>query len=94
MKQINGWSRFTDRFRGFLSGLRKFRLDQLSDHSSLDYIDNIFRILRVEEAKLGTRQSAPKSPISNAASEATNSADIPVAGSESSVVESKKQLSA
>ncbi len=94
MKQISGWSRLTDRLRGFLSGLRKFRLDQLSDHSSLDYIDNIFRILRVEEAKLGTRQSAPKSPISNPAAEAIHTDDVPVAGSESAVDESKKQLSA
>ena len=36
-----GWRRFSDRVQGFLSGLRQFRFDQLSDHSIQEYIDKI-----------------------------------------------------
>jgi triacylglycerol lipase len=94
LRKINGWKRFHDRLRGFLSGLRKFRIDQLTDHSSLDYIDGIFRILRDEESKQGTSQSAPKKPVPDGSTVSTNRDDVQAAEAPGSADEAKQQLSA
>jgi triacylglycerol lipase len=53
LKNLNGWRRFSDRLQGFLGGLRKLKIDQLSDHSATEYIDRIFSIVRADEAKNG-----------------------------------------
>ncbi len=51
LRDLKGWRRVSDRLQGFLGGLRRFRLDQLSDHASPGYIDSVFNIIRAEEAK-------------------------------------------
>ena len=50
IQEINGWRRIKDRLSGFLGGLVRWRIDQLSDHSTLDYIDHIYSAVRKEEA--------------------------------------------
>ena len=50
LKKLYGWKRVSDRIQGLLRGLRRFRIDYLSDHSSLAYIDHIFNLARAEEA--------------------------------------------
>jgi triacylglycerol lipase len=49
IRQITGWRRVVDRARGFLDNLVKFRIDHLSDHSVLSYIDCIFEACLIEE---------------------------------------------
>ncbi len=50
IQELKGWRRVKDRLSGFLSGLTRFKIDQLSDHSTMDYIDHIFSAVRKEEA--------------------------------------------
>lgn len=50
IRPVTGWRRMVDRARGFLQGLRQFRIDQLTDHSVGAYIDCIFEACLVEEA--------------------------------------------
>ncbi len=50
LRKINGWRRVSDRLKGLFSGFKKLRLDYLSDHSCLDYIDHTFNMARAEEA--------------------------------------------
>lgn len=50
IEDLRGWRRIKDRLGGFLRGLTRFKIDQLSDHSTLDYIDHIFAAVRKEEA--------------------------------------------
>lgn len=52
IRDLTGWRRVADRLRGFLGGLRSFRIDQLGDHSMLDYIAHIHEAVRLEEAGL------------------------------------------
>lgn len=48
---VSGWRRISDRIQGFCSELiQKFRVDHLSDHSIVDYIDHIHGLLRAGEA--------------------------------------------
>lgn len=49
LKDIKGWRRVSDRLQGFISGLKRFKIDQLSDHSAPNYIDAIFKIVRARE---------------------------------------------
>lgn len=49
LKDISGWRRSSDRLQGFLKELTKFRIDQLGDHSCVDYIENIFDVVRAAE---------------------------------------------
>ena len=51
LKDIKGWRRVSDRLQGFLSGLKRLRVDQLSDHLAPNYIDAIFKIVRAQEPK-------------------------------------------
>lgn len=50
IQELNGWRRVKDRLKGFLSGLTRFKIDQLSDHSTREYIDHIFSAVRKEES--------------------------------------------
>ena len=50
IQEISGWRRVKDRLAGFLGGLTRFRIDQLSDHSTMAYIDHIYAAVRKEEA--------------------------------------------
>ena len=49
VRQISGWRRTGDRFRGFFRGLLKFQIDHLSDHSIRRYIDYIANAVCNEE---------------------------------------------
>lgn len=49
LRNIKGWRRVKDRLQGFVSTLRRLRIDYLSDHSMLDYIDHIFQLSRSNE---------------------------------------------
>lgn len=50
LKKLAGWRRLSDRMQGFVSELvQKFRIDHLSDHSIVDYIDHIFTLIRAGE---------------------------------------------
>ena len=51
LKDIKGWRRVSDRLQGFLSGLKRLRVDQLSDHLAPNYIDAIFKIVRAQDPK-------------------------------------------
>lgn len=51
LKDIKGWRRVSDRLQGFISGLKRFKVDQLSDHSAPNYIDAIFKIVRAQDPK-------------------------------------------
>ena len=74
---VKGWRRVSDRLQGFLSGLRRLKVDQLSDHSVPNYIDAIFKIVRAREAN---------QPAGAATPAATNGK------SESAADQSEKQL--
>ena len=67
LKEIEGWRRVSDRLQGFLSGLRRLKVDQLSDHSVPNYIDAIFKIVRAREA------NQPAAPAAVATSETPES---------------------
>ena len=49
-QKIAGWRRVSDRIQGFAKALLRFRIDHLSDHSVLQYIDTIFKLARNEPA--------------------------------------------
>ena len=49
LTKISGWKRVSDRIQGLLKGLARFRIDYLSDHSAIDYIDNIFAIAEADD---------------------------------------------
>jgi len=50
LKDLRGWRRTSDRLQGFLSGLKRLKVDQLADHSIPNYIDAIFKIVRARKA--------------------------------------------
>jgi triacylglycerol lipase len=50
LRQLNGWQRTKDRFRGFLGGLRHLRIDPISDHQMACYIESIHRMVLEYEA--------------------------------------------
>lgn len=54
VQEVSGWRRVKDRLAGFLGGLVRFRIDQLSDHSTVDYIDHIYSAVRKEESSNGS----------------------------------------
>lgn len=49
LKVLKGWQKASDRLQGFIKGLSQFRLDQLTDHSIVDYIEAIYSIQRRQE---------------------------------------------
>jgi len=50
IRRLSPWQRTKDRFRGFIRGLAKFRVDHVSDHSMADYIRHIEAAAMEEEA--------------------------------------------
>jgi triacylglycerol lipase len=50
LRQLNGWQRTKDRFRGFWDGLRQLRIDPISDHQMTCYIESIHRMVLEYEA--------------------------------------------
>lgn len=51
LRDIKGWRRIKDRLQGFVRSLGRLRIDHLSDHSMLEYIDHIFQMSRSNETK-------------------------------------------
>tara|TARA_R110002049_G_scaffold2750_2_gene21414 strand:+ start:123774 stop:124733 length:960 start_codon:yes stop_codon:yes gene_type:complete len=50
-----------DRWRGFLGGLRRFKVDHFSDHSIHRYIEGVWKAVEKEESDLRSGESATKS---------------------------------
>ncbi len=50
LRRLRGWARFVDGLRGFGQGLRRLRIDHLSDHSVDAYIDAICGCLQADPA--------------------------------------------
>lgn len=50
LRDMAGWKRLSDRVQGFFKELTRFRIDQLSDHSILDYIRIIHTLVKQESA--------------------------------------------
>jgi triacylglycerol lipase len=72
LKELLGWRRASDRLQGFLKGLLKFRIDHLSDHSVLQYIDTIFQLARHETAvPAKTEAKIPEPSPTETSAEAT-----------------------
>lgn len=59
ISRIHHWLRFHDRVRGFLSGLRRGKIDYLCDHSMREYVAIVRHLHRTE--KQGTKIRIPKS---------------------------------
>lgn len=56
LRKVQGWLRTKDRCRGFLGGLRKWRIDHFTDHLMDDYIAAIHSmVLEYEASGLGER---------------------------------------
>jgi triacylglycerol lipase len=50
LRDLKGWRRASDMLKGFFSELtKKFRIDSLSDHSIVDYIETIHEHVRMEK---------------------------------------------
>ncbi len=45
LKKVYSWSRSKDRFKGLIKSLRRWKLDYLADHSMVDYILNIRKLV-------------------------------------------------
>ena len=86
LTSIRGWRRVSDRLQGFLGGLIKGKIDQIADHSAVQYIDSIFAIVRdetpLEISDSKTRVAAPVNTPTNRPPEISKEAE-PV---ESSVI--------
>jgi len=68
IRNLSGWGRFRDRVKGFLKGLRRFRIDHFSDHNMVGYIEGIQRGIEEEESG-GTRpRSAAQIRVEHASS--------------------------
>lgn len=49
LKKISGWRRVSDRLKGAFRALLKGKLDHASDHSVVQYVDQIFGLVRAEK---------------------------------------------
>jgi triacylglycerol lipase len=61
VRDITGWGRVKDRMRGFLRGLRRFKVDHFSDHVIDNYIDYIHVALEKERAEPSRRDTGVSS---------------------------------
>ncbi len=50
IRELTGWQRLKDRWRGFVSGLKLGELDQFTDHSITRYVEYILRAVKEEES--------------------------------------------
>lgn len=48
-RKVRGWARVSDRIKGFWAGLWRREIDHLSDHSIIDYIDALYKLVRSEK---------------------------------------------
>jgi triacylglycerol lipase len=51
IREVTGWQRVKDRWRGFLRGLREGRFDHFADHSITRYIEHIRAAVEEEETE-------------------------------------------
>ena len=58
VREMTGWQRSKDRWRGFLMGLKQGKIDSFSDHLIDLYIESIYRALEKERAGEMDRKSA------------------------------------
>ncbi|MEL6894576.1 MAG: lipase family protein [Planctomycetota bacterium] len=54
LRKLRGWFRARDKFKGFVRGLMRWQLDQLSDHSMNDYIAHINAALKIEREQIAS----------------------------------------
>lgn len=52
LRDIKGWRRVSDRLQGFLTAITRFKIDQLSDHSIMEYIDKITNVQKRREPNI------------------------------------------
>lgn len=57
LRDIKGWKRVSDRLQGFFSAITKFKIDQLADHSIMEYIDKIGNVQKRREPDVGKAKS-------------------------------------
>lgn len=50
LRRLTGWQRTKDRLRGFLRGVRSWRIDHFTDHLQINYINYIAEIVAADEA--------------------------------------------
>jgi triacylglycerol lipase len=50
IRRLTAWQRMKDRWRGFLTGLRKWEFDHFTDHSITRYVEYIQRAVEAEVA--------------------------------------------
>ncbi|MCA9235539.1 MAG: lipase family protein [Planctomycetales bacterium] len=50
LRRLTGWQRTKDRLRGFLRGVRQWRIDHFSDHMQINYINYLAEIVAADEA--------------------------------------------
>jgi triacylglycerol lipase len=59
VRDVLSWRRAVDRLRGFLRGLRRFRIDRFSDHSIEQYISYLHAAVQKRAAFDDTSRFAP-----------------------------------
>ncbi len=53
IRQVGGWQRTKDLWRGFVQGVKRGRVDHFDDHSIMRYIEHIHRAVMDEEHNAG-----------------------------------------
>jgi triacylglycerol lipase len=49
IRQVGGWQRTKDLWRGFVKGIKQGKIDHFEDHSIMGYIEHIYQALSEEE---------------------------------------------
>jgi triacylglycerol lipase len=57
VRDVEGWRRAVDRLRGFLRGLRRFKIDHFSDHSIEQYIAYLHTAVQKQQNAMRRRES-------------------------------------
>jgi triacylglycerol lipase len=57
VRDVEGWRRAVDRLRGFLRGLRRFKIDHFSDHSIEQYIAYLHTAVLKQQNAMRRRES-------------------------------------
>ena len=57
VRDVEGWRRVVDRLRGFLRGLRRFKIDHFSDHSIEQYIAYLHAAVQKQQHAMTRRAS-------------------------------------
>jgi triacylglycerol lipase len=74
LRKLRGWRRFRDRWWGFVHGLRRWRIDHLSDHNMGEYLAGIRKVIEQDEGiTFDTPVSLPPAGASISPPEASGS---------------------